>query len=86
MIYAGIGFGYYIFDSDAADLENNFGWYLVGGIEIGLSKFGVFGEVKWTQLSADIEGVDPDLDDVPTSVEADGIGFNIGVMLGVPGM
>lgn len=86
MLYAGLGVGYYIFDADGADLDNNFGWYLVGGIEVGLSKFGVFGEVKWTQLSTDISGVDPDLGDVPTELDADGIGFNIGVMLGVPGM
>jgi hypothetical protein len=85
MLYAGIGAGYYIFDADEGDLENNFGWYLVGGIDIGLGGFGVFGEVKWTMLSADIEGVDPDIDDVPTSLEADGIGFNLGVMFGLPG-
>ena len=86
MAYAGIGAGYYIFDADQGDLDNNFGWYLVGGIELGLSKFGVFGEIKWTQLSADYKDVDPNLQDVPTSLEADGIGFNVGVMLGVPGM
>ncbi|HEX6791515.1 MAG TPA: hypothetical protein VF247_09415 [Candidatus Krumholzibacteria bacterium] len=86
MLYAGLGGGYYIFDADQGDLDNNFGWYLVGGIDISVSKFGVFGEVKWTQLSADYKDVDPNLSDVPTSLEADGIGFNLGVMFGVPGM
>jgi len=86
MLYAGIGVGYYIFSADDVDLENAFGWYLAGGIEVSLSKFGVWGEVKWTMLSPDIEGVDPDLGDVPTELDADGIGFNVGVMLGVPGM
>lgn len=86
MIYAGIGAGYYIFSADDVDLENAFGWYLVGGIELSLSSFGVFGEIKWTMLSPDVEGVDPDIDDVPTELDADGMGFNVGVMFGVPGM
>jgi hypothetical protein len=84
MLYGGIGVGYYVFDADEADLDNNFGWYLVAGIDVGVGKFGVFGELKWTQLSTDIEGVDPDLDDVPTSLEADGIGFNVGLNFGIP--
>lgn len=86
MLYAGLGGGYYIFDADNADVDNNFGWYLVGGIDISVSSFGVFGEVKWTMLEADIKDVDPNLGDVPTSLDADGIGFNLGVMFGLPGM
>ena len=92
MIYGGIGAGYYIFDADnievpsrSADLKNAFGWYLVGGIELSLSSFGVFGELKWTMLSPDIDGVDPSIDDVPTSLDADGLGLNVGVMFGIPG-
>jgi hypothetical protein len=85
MVYGGIGAGYYIFDGDNIDLKNAFGWYLVGGIELGLSSFGVFGELKWTMLSPDIDGVDPSLDDVPTELDADGMGFNVGVMFGIPG-
>jgi hypothetical protein len=84
MVYGGIGAGYYVFDGDEVDLDNNFGWYLVGGIEVAVGKFGVFGELKWTKLETDIENIDPDLGDVPTSLEADGIGFNIGVNFGVP--
>jgi hypothetical protein len=86
MLYAGIGAGYYIFNGGEVELDNNFGWYLVGGIELSVSKFGVFGEVKWTSLSADIKDVDPSLGDVPTELDADGIGFNVGVMMGLPGM
>jgi hypothetical protein len=81
LFYGGIGLGYYIFDSDGGDLENNFGWFLVGGIEIALAKVGVFGEVKWTQLETDFENIDPNLQNVPTSLNADGVGFNLGVTL-----
>jgi opacity protein-like surface antigen len=81
LFYGGIGLGYYIFDADNVDLDNNFGWFLVGGIEVALAKVGVFGEIKWTQLETDFNDVDPNLDDVPTSLNADGIGFNLGVTL-----
>ena len=85
MVYGGLGLGYYIFDAKDVDLDNSFGWYVVAGIEVAVGKFGVFGELKWTKLSTDIDGVDPDLGDVPTELEADGMGVNIGVMFGVPG-
>ena len=85
MLYAGLGGGYYIFDAEPS-VENNFGWFVCGGIEIALSSFGVFGEVKWTSLSADFDDVDVDLGDVPTEVKADGWGINAGVMFGIPGM
>ena len=81
LFYGGIGLGYYIFDADNADLENSFGWFLVVGIEVALAKVGVFGEIKWTQLESDFENIDPNLGDVPTSLNADGIGFNVGVTL-----
>ena len=81
LFYGGLGLGYYIFDADGADLDNNFGWFLLGGIEIALAKVGVFGEIKWTQLETDFENIDPDLGDVPSSLNADGVGFNLGVTL-----
>jgi hypothetical protein len=84
MVYAGAGVGYYIFDNAGAD--NNFGWYAVGGIDISLGSFGVFGEAKWTSLSADAKDLDPDAGDISHSLDADGIGFNLGVMFGgIPG-
>jgi hypothetical protein len=86
MLYAGLGAGYYIFDADGADLDNNFGWYVLGGVDVGLSSFSIFGEVKWTMLSTDIKDVDPNLGDVPTKLDADGIGINLGVMIGIPGV
>jgi len=81
MVYAGAGVGYYFFDSNDVDVDNNFGWYAVGGIDLSLGSFGVFGEAKWTSLSTDLSNVN-----VPTSLDADGIGFNLGVMFGLPKM
>jgi hypothetical protein len=88
MVYAGVGVGYYFFDaSGGVDIDNNFGWYLLGGIDISAGPVGVFGEVKWTSLSTDINsnGIVPlPGESVPTSLDADGIGLNVGVMFGVP--
>lgn len=81
MVYGGIGLGYYIFDADGADIDNDFGWYLVGGVDVGVGKFGIFGEVKWTKITTDV-----DFGDVPAELDADGIGFNVGVLFGVPMM
>ena len=87
MIYAGIGVGYYFFDSNGAtDLKNNFGWYGVGGIDIPAGPVGIFGEVKWMQLSTDVKNVDTSIPNAPTSLSADGIGVNLGVMLSLPKM
>lgn len=84
LVYGGVGVGYYIFNTDGAlSLDNNFGWYVLGGAHLGLGPVGVFGEIKWTSLSADVSGIDPSIKDVPTSLDADGIGFNLGVTFGL---
>jgi hypothetical protein len=88
MMYAGVGVGYYFFDaSGGVDIDNNFGWYLLGGIDISAGPVGIFGEFKWTSLSTDVTAPAvgaPGARDTPTSLDADGIGLNVGVMFGVP--
>jgi hypothetical protein len=81
MIYLGAGGGYYVFDAKKADLDNNFGWYALGGIDISAGPVGVFGEAKWNSLSTHINGVTSST--APTSLSADGVSFNLGVMFGV---
>jgi hypothetical protein len=83
MLYAGVGAGYYIFDS-SPDVDNNFGFYGLGGIDIGLKSFSIFGEAKWTSLSTELKDVDPDFES--GDVDADGWSVNIGAMFDVPGM
>lgn len=78
--YAGIGAGYYLFDSP---LDDAFGWYVLGGAEIALGGFGIFGDLMWRDLSADYDNVDPDLSNVPTSIDAAGVGFNLGITFGL---
>lgn len=83
LFYGGIGVGYYIFDAKDVELENNFGWFVLAGVEVGLGGFGLFGDIQWRDLSSDIEGVDPNLSNVPTSLDAAGVGFNVGVNFGL---
>jgi hypothetical protein len=86
MLYAGIGMGYYIFDADHVDVDNDFGWYLVGGIDVGVGKFGVFGELKYTMLTTEATDVLPQTGQETFDFKADGFGVNVGVMAGLPGM
>jgi hypothetical protein len=69
MFYGGLGLGYYIFSGkDNVDLDNTIGGYILGGVDIGLAGFGVFGELKYT---------------ITDKNSADGIGANIGVNFGL---
>jgi hypothetical protein len=82
VLYGELGAGYYIMDSDI-DIDNNWGWYVLAGVLVGRGTKGLFGEVKWTSLSADIHNVDVDLGDVPNTLDADGVGINVGVSFGI---
>lgn len=80
MVYAGVGGGYYIFNG--ADVKNNFGWYALGGIEVGVRSMGIFGEVKWISLSTDFDSPPPGTGS--PSLDAGGWSVNLGVMFDVP--
>jgi hypothetical protein len=84
LLYAGLGVGYYIFDANSdVDVENSFGWHVLGGVNLGLSAVSLFAEVKWTELEADIKDIDPSPGSVPSSIDAAGVGFNVGVLFGI---
>jgi hypothetical protein len=75
LVYGGIGGGYYIFNTNNVDLDNNWGWFVVAGAKLALGGLGVFGELRWNELSTDISGTSQ-------SVDLNGVGVNVGVMLG----
>jgi len=83
ILYAELGGGYYIFDADHYDIDNAWGWYALGGVMIGRGATGLFGEVKWTSLTSDIHNVNVDLGDIPNSINADGVGINVGLSFGI---
>jgi hypothetical protein len=51
--YGGAGVGYYF---ATGDLEDEFGWYALLGLEFGVGPVSVFGEVKWQDLKPDLDG------------------------------
>ena len=83
-LYGGVGVGYYMFDADKIDLDDNVGYFPLAGAEIAIGDIVLFGEVRWLALSSDtdsavdeIEGIVEDGDEA----EADGMGVNIGISL-----
>lgn len=83
IIYAELGGGYYIFDADHYDVDNAWGWYGLAGVMIGRGATGLFGEVKYTGLKADINAVKVEFEEIPTSIKADGVGINVGLSFGI---
>lgn len=75
-LYGGIGGGYYFVTGDNR-LKNEFGWYWLAGITILPGPTQIFGEVKWQNLTADI--------DEPTggSVDFDAFVIHAGVTMGL---
>ena len=82
--YIGGGAGYYIMDGEVKlggmksdlDVDNEVGYYAVGGIEVKLGKsVALFVEAKYTWLKIKkVEGIDAD-------AKLDGIGGNAGLLL-----
>lgn len=68
-MYAGVGYGYYFFTGDT-DINDDWGWYLLAGMNIIPRPVQVFGEFKWQKLDPDNGG------DLESYV------FHLGVMLG----
>ncbi|MCZ6766698.1 MAG: hypothetical protein O7D32_07175 [bacterium] len=69
LFYAGLGIGYYVFDSD---IDNSLGGFIFGGASVALADLGVFGELKYTFVETEISTL---------KVDASGIGLNLGVTL-----
>jgi hypothetical protein len=76
LFYGGVGVGYYIFDAETVQLSNEVGWFGLVGVELGLGPVKVFTDLKWTQVESDVE-------DSTQTVNAEGIGVNLGVDFGL---
>jgi hypothetical protein len=76
-LYGGIGAGYYFVTGDNR-LKNEFGWYWLAGITMLPGPTQIFGEVKWQNLTADI--------DAPSggSVDFDALAIHAGVTMPFP--
>lgn len=51
MTYAGVGYGYYFFGGKS-DIADDWGWYLLVGVDLLPGPVSVFGEFKWQNLES----------------------------------
>jgi hypothetical protein len=90
-IYVGAGGGYYFLeiDSDEAgvsdvDVDDEIGWYGLGGIELALSDdndISLFAEAQYRFIEATVEGGDLDETDDEVDIDLNGIGANAGIVI-----
>ena len=78
IFYAGPGVGYYIFTGDA-DLDNKLGYFLLGGVRVGLGAVGVYGEAKYGFLKTDVNFPGGG----SAEVDLDHFGLHAGVFIGI---
>jgi len=73
--YLGVGVGYYIFDSDEIDIDDDLGCYgIVGWNQKVLEHLSVFAEAKYLLLEPDVNGGTPTAD-----IDLSGVGANVGI-------
>ena len=78
--YVGGGVGYYELDAKGPELPGEFGWYLVGGIDVPISKnWMVFAEGLYRQVEAQAEYDDLGRSLVKQEMNLSGAAFNVGI-------
>jgi len=77
--YIGAGVGYYLFEGDGADLDEQVGFFPLAGLEIGLHSISVLAEARWLFLETDVENAKNELKGLDDA-DVDGFGANIGVL------
>jgi len=76
--YAGVGAGYYLFEADNVDLDNNVGYFPLVGLEVGLRRVALFAEARWLFLQTDTDAALGELSGLEADV--DGLGINAGLL------
>ena len=78
--FVGGGVGYYELDAKGPELPGEFGWYLVGGIDVPIAKnWMVFAEGLYRQVEAEAEGDDLGRGLVSQEMNLSGIALNVGI-------
>jgi hypothetical protein len=80
--YVGGGAGYYILDTDAGDIDDEAGYYLVGGLDIGKGIVAFNVEGIYRNFEATVVDTDDDFPEFEDEVSFDlsGIGVQAGVV------
>lgn len=77
--YAGVGAGYYIFDAEGFDMDNEVGFFPVVGLEVGAWNLSFMIEARWLFLEADVDDAVEELGNLDEA-ELDGLGINLGLL------
>jgi hypothetical protein len=77
--YVGVGAGYYLFDGDEADLDDEVGFFPLAGLEIGLHSVSVLVEARWLFLETDVDSAEAELRNL-LEADVDGLGVNAGLL------
>lgn len=77
--YAGVGVGWYFFEADDVDLDDDFGYFPLVGLEIGTRRVAVFAEARWLFLQPDADAALEELEDFDEA-DVDGLGINVGLL------
>ena len=77
--YAGVGGGYYLFESDGVELDDNVGYFPLVGLEFGKRRLSFFAEARWLFLQTDVDTALEELGDVDEA-DVDGLGINAGLL------
>lgn len=77
--YVGVGGGYYFFEADDVDLDDDVGYFPLVGVEVGMRRAALFAEARWLFLQADVDSALEELEDVDEA-DVDGFGVNVGLV------
>jgi opacity protein-like surface antigen len=79
--YVGGGIGYYLFDTNRGDIDDETGWYAVVGADIkGASGFGFMVEGIYRGMETTVRDDDPDNIVGDVDVDFGGLGVNAGLV------
>ena len=77
--YVGAGGGYYIFEADDVDLDDDVGYFPLVGMEVGLRRVALFAEARWLFLETDVDSALDELGNIDDA-DVDGLGINVGLL------
>lgn len=77
--YVGVGGGYYFFDADGFDMDDNVGFFPVVGLEFGTRNVAFLAELRWLFLQSDLDGAEDELGNI-RKADVDGLGINAGLL------
>lgn len=77
--YVGVGAGWYLFEADDGDLDDDVGYFPLVGLEAGFRRVALFAEARWLFLETDADAALEALEGIDEA-DVDGLGINVGLL------